>query len=32
MRKAEIYAIIATVVVLIALLIISYDSDIPVYP
>jgi len=32
MRKADIYAIIATAVVLMMLLIINVDSDISVYP
>jgi|UPI000323A6D5 hypothetical protein len=32
MRKADIYAIIATAVVLMMLLIINIDSDISVYP
>ncbi|BEN30798.1 hypothetical protein SMQC13_20930 [Serratia marcescens] len=32
MRKAEIYAIIAALVVLVMLLIINIDSDINVYP
>ena len=32
MRKAEIYAIIATLVVLVMLLIININSDINVYP